>query len=294
MVLSGTLVVGASTVSMLQRMVSAESAAGISSSARSRSSSNSSKLTGDMRLKFEPEVAVIPHPEKVSSGGEDRNYISAGILAVFDGVGGWAGKVNPADYPTALTKGLADYLSRQPTNRNSLEILQNAWQAARKVRGSSTACLVTLHDGRLDLLNVGDSGMLVVRNSQIVYRTVEQQHYFNCPYQLGESTDLPEHGHRQEIPVEQGDLVILGTDGLFDNVFDADLLREITKHRTAHNSWKGLANHLANYANKISLNPNDHTPFAHNAGKNGLLYNGGKSDDITVVVAEVVDDPPKS
>jgi protein phosphatase PTC7 len=33
---------------------------------------------------------MIPHPDKVSKGGEDALYANDNILAVADGVGGWA------------------------------------------------------------------------------------------------------------------------------------------------------------------------------------------------------------
>lgn len=34
-------------------------------------------------------------------------------------------------------------------------------------------------------VNLGDSGLIIFRDGNIVFKTVEQQHYFNCPYQLG-------------------------------------------------------------------------------------------------------------
>lgn len=33
---------------------------------------------------------MIPHPEKVHKGGEDALYVSPKLIAVADGVGGWA------------------------------------------------------------------------------------------------------------------------------------------------------------------------------------------------------------
>ena len=32
---------------------------------------------------------MIPHPKKVAKGGEDAFYVSPGLIAVADGVGGW-------------------------------------------------------------------------------------------------------------------------------------------------------------------------------------------------------------
>jgi protein phosphatase PTC7 len=32
---------------------------------------------------------MIPHPKKVAKGGEDAYFVSNGLLAIADGVGGW-------------------------------------------------------------------------------------------------------------------------------------------------------------------------------------------------------------
>jgi hypothetical protein len=52
---------------------------------------------------------------------------------------------------------------------------------------------------------------MIVRNDKVIFRTKEQQHSFNFPFQLGtQSTSLPEHADIFEIPVQDGDLIILG------------------------------------------------------------------------------------
>ena len=51
---------------------------------------------------------------------------------------------------------------------------------------------------QMDIINVGDSGVLIVKDEtgEVVFKTGEQQHYFNCPFQLGHSNDKPEHGDK--------------------------------------------------------------------------------------------------
>ena len=112
-------------------------------------------------------------------------------------------------------------------------------QASKKpVIGSSTACLAMLShaEGKLYTANIGDSGLLVVRGGRVVHRSAEQQHYFNTPYQLSlpptdmESdvlADLPESADRYEFNVEDGDVIILATDGIFDNVPDHLLVEQV-------------------------------------------------------------------
>lgn len=83
--------------------------------------------------------------------------------------------------------------------------------------------------------NIGDSGFIVVREGQIVHRSEEQQHYFNTPFQLslpppGQNvlSDSPESADTLSFPVQNGDVILAATDGVFDNV-PIDLLLDILK-----------------------------------------------------------------
>lgn len=83
--------------------------------------------------------------------------------------------------------------------------------------------------------NIGDSGFIVVREGQIIHRSEEQQHYFNTPFQLslpppGQNvlSDSPESADTLSFPVQNGDVILAATDGVFDNV-PADLLLDILK-----------------------------------------------------------------
>ena len=45
----------------------------------------------------------LPHPDKAYKGGEDAGFVSEKLLAVADGVGGWAESgVDPALYSKKL------------------------------------------------------------------------------------------------------------------------------------------------------------------------------------------------
>lgn len=59
--------------------------------------------------------------------------------------------------------------------------------------------------------NLGDSGFMVVRGEKLVLKTPEQQHDFNFPYQLDSTgKDKPEQAQKFELPVEKGDIIVLG------------------------------------------------------------------------------------
>ncbi|KAI1320383.1 hypothetical protein EDD11_001185 [Mortierella claussenii] len=121
-------------------------------------------------------------------------------------------------------------------NVNPVHILEKSYeQSARDAKkegliGSSTACLAILRDDELRIANLGDCGVSVIRRNEFIFRTEEQQHSFNYPFQLGTgSTDSPTDAQVFTVKVESGDIVVMGTDGIFDNLFDEDILEEVVK-----------------------------------------------------------------
>ena len=50
--------------------------------------------------------------------------------------------------------------------------------------GSSTACVLVVHQERLYSANLGDSGFMIVRDGKVLTKSKEQVHYFNAPFQL--------------------------------------------------------------------------------------------------------------
>lgn len=74
---------------------------------------------------------------------------------------------------------------------------------------------------------VGDSGYAIFRMDPngtiyLVNKFAEQQHGFNFPFQLARTElnqgDDPESAITVELPVEKDDIIIVGSDGLFDNL----------------------------------------------------------------------------
>jgi len=82
-----------------------------------------------------------------------------------------------------------------------------------------------LCDDELRIANLGDGGVVVVRGDEIIFRSEEQQHSFNFPFQLGTgSKDSPADADSFTVKVEEGDIVVVASDGLFDNVFDDEIV----------------------------------------------------------------------
>jgi CBS domain-containing protein/serine/threonine protein phosphatase PrpC len=262
-------------------------------------------------------------------------------------------------------------------------LLGSAWSRVckDKVAGSATACILSLahHSNELRAANIGDSGFLVLRQRdaqrlgsvgmasrrpmshpgsrwQVIYRSPQQLHYFNCPLQIGvgpsgetDQFESPLDADLLSVPLQVGDIILLATDGLFDNVPEEsivdelaramDLLEEqqaaslerntvaaalaadaVTKDLAAAavtvsaitgdrphpfsvtsvsesalpriegpvSPLTGVAAAVGRLAQRLSLDKMIDSPFALLAKDNNILWkNGGRKDDITVIVARV-------
>ena len=88
--------------------------------------------------------------------------------------------------------------------------------------------------------NLGDSGYLLLRKTESslvsVFRSQEQTHGFNFPYQIGTGGDDPSKAETQLHSVDHNDILIVGTDGLFDNLFDVRIIELIQPFVRGHSS----------------------------------------------------------
>lgn len=234
------------------------------------------------------------------------------------------------------------------------DILAKAYERVKdeNIIGSSTAC-VALFDSishQLHFSNLGDSGIIVLRHidsdiagalkrdrvtprlerkSDLRVAFVSQQQLisFNHPFQFGWTGEDTLNGDSAfktatdccstSIHVRRGDIIIMATDGLFDNV-DIDEIAQIgleweVKHGFIRNGdilareerWaKGnsmtslsaekipeLAQTLCERAREQSLNTNIDSPFALLAKENDIMWSGGMPDDCTVIAMQVVGKP---
>ena len=145
--------------------------------------------------------------------------------------------------------------------------------------------------------NIGDSGFLVLGTSrqdqhemELKYHSPQQEHQFGFPYQLGhhDGADPVDSAMLHTLPVSSGDVIILGSDGLWDNL-SVHKISETVKELTANGSRPSIiAQALAKLAFEYAVDKHAITPYSLGASEAfDMIYNGGKQDDITVVVTQL-------
>nr|XP_016466648.1 PREDICTED: probable protein phosphatase 2C 55 isoform X2 [Nicotiana tabacum] len=249
----------------------------------------------DRTLKLNSGSCYLPHPDKEETGGEDAHFICGDeqAIGVADGVGGWADLgVDAGQYARELMSNSVTAIQDEPKRSvDPARVLDKAYTCT-KAKGSSTACIIALTDQGLHAINLGDSGFMVVRDGCTVFRSPVQQHDFNFTYQLesGNSGDLPSSGEVFKIPVAPGDVIIAGTDGLFDNLYNNDITAIVVHATRAGLGPQVTAQKIAALARQRAQDKNRQTPFSAAAQEAGFRYYGGKLDDITVVVSYISSD----
>ncbi|KAB2094691.1 hypothetical protein ES319_A02G177500v1 [Gossypium barbadense] len=232
----------------------------------------------------------LPHPAKVEKGGEDAHFICADeqAIGVADGVGGWAEVgIDAGEFARELMSNSVKAIRDEPKGSvDPARVLEKA-HSSTKSQGSSTACVIALHKEGLHAINLGDSGFIVVRDGSTVFHSPVQQHGFNFTYQLesGNNGDLPSSGQVFRIPILPGDVIVAGTDGLFDNLYNNEVAAVVVHALRAGFSPESTAKEIVALARERAVDKNKQTPFAKAAQDAGYRYNGGKLDDITVVVS---------
>lgn len=145
-------------------------------------------------------------------------------------------------------------------------ILEKAFRKVTAV-GSATALVAILNKQELSISNIGDSGFLVIRfkngEPYCPHKSKEQQHAFNIPYQLSQlptqadleilrkrgkmaemeklkkvlkkknnvCQDSPDNADDYTIDLKDNDIIVSATDGVFDNLFQHEILTMVTEYK---------------------------------------------------------------
>jgi len=271
--------------------------------------------------------ANIPHPDKVKTGGEDALMITDSrsgrqSAAVADGVSSWSKRgVDAGAYSSVLVTAAREFLMSLSADKEEDglgdRVAQNAIgraHEAAKVPGSATFVVASLQHSTavLDVANVGDSGIRVVREGAVVLATTQKQHQFEMPYQLActafadvkDQFDSAADAECLSFTVQEGDWIVLASDGLYDNMYDEELVQILSgsSEPDPFTAAQAIAREVARRANEHSRDQKWATPYAaalaaekeekaqfkKPSWMKRSAPTGGKLDDITVVIAKVV------
>ncbi|CUF60925.1 Hypothetical protein, putative [Bodo saltans] len=239
--------------------------------------------------------------------GEDSFFILDDLrtFGVADGVGGWSRHgVNPKDFSESLMvetkKQIATKQRAAINSTGSAADLETAVTAAhaatmKKVAaGSSTVCVASLDKNthELHVANLGDSGLVVVREGHVVFTAKESTHGWNFPKQIGVNRgaihgDSIHDGTHEVVKVFKGDHLVTGSDGMLDNLEPRQIAR-IVKDTLAKKGPLADGALVAKSAARNVLVAVCQSALNESEGKWDQGGVGGKPDDITVLVTRVL------
>jgi protein phosphatase PTC7 len=238
--------------------------------------------------------------------GDDSFMVTPRVVGVADGVGGWRKQgIDPSHFANKMMEYCKDLVQKEKM-QEPLSLMQTAYKrivhGEEPILGSSTVCLASMEpSGNLTVANLGDSGLVVVRDGRVVFQSEMKTWQFNTPYQLTGPPkgfpkgfaigDQPESSAMGKVQVEPGDVVVLGSDGLWDNLFPQQIADIVSAANAEGKTSCEIADILKQVAFATSLDRDVTSPIQVEAQQHGKLYKGGKPDDITVVVARVVSKP---
>lgn len=180
------------------------------------------------------------------------------------------------------------------TEVNPKEIIQQAYDVVQRdqVKGGTTILLGVLGEKKLKIASLGDCGLLILRNKKVVFKTKEQHHSFNFPFQLGLTTrSLPEEALPYDVDIQEDDIILAGSDGFFDNLFEDQILEIIEEFignkKLSELDPSDLCRKLLKEASYVARNTTISSPFEAIAVQHGIEFKGGKMDDISLIVAFV-------
>ena len=130
----------------------------------------------------------------------------------------------------------------------------------------------------------------------------DQEHEFGRPFQLGhhDNSDSPSDAMLTTFPLEPGDFIIMGSDGLWDNLSEVEILELIEDvfkggcgsaaagMAQSQSLMNKASREIVSAAYHASMDKRRTTPYSLAATEFfDMVYSGGKKDDITAVIVNV-------
>lgn len=153
----------------------------------------------------------------------------------------------------------------------------------------SSSVLVAYFDGlALHAANVGNTGFIIIRHGSIFKTSNAMFHEFSFPIHIVKGDDHSEIIEEYKIDLNDGDVIVFGTNGLFDNLYEKEIASTVSKSLQASLKPEEIAEILATTAQEVGRSRSTRSPFGDAAQALGYVgYAGGKLDDVTVIVSLV-------
>jgi len=211
-------------------------------------------------LRFISASAARQHPEKRRKGFTYADAVAEApqLLGVCDGVSGvQALGLSPAQLPVELLSKCLQVIEERISRAGTgllpaegdgqwlVEMLKEAYDETESL-GATTVLLAAIEDGqRLVVTNIGDCGLLLLRpvpyqSSRLTceFRTVPTRYDVNRPVQIARLANVSvaevhlvmETATIDTVSCQAGDLLVLGSDGIFDNLKDEDISQIVEDH----------------------------------------------------------------
>nr|GMC83277.1 probable protein phosphatase 2C 62 [Ipomoea batatas]GMC85580.1 probable protein phosphatase 2C 62 [Ipomoea batatas] len=236
-------------------------------------------------------AALLPHPSKALTGGEDAYFVTnQNWLGIADGVVQWSLEgTYPGLYSRELMENCEKVILQSGSDSGTDPKVVLKLSVAKVESPGSSTVLIAHFDGQaFHVANIGDSGFLIIRNGVIYKKSSPMLHEFNFPMQIGSGDDPSQIVEEYRIELDEGDIVVTGTDGLFDNLYAQEIASIITKLLEANETPKEIAEILATRAQEVGGAASGRTPFSDAAQAAGYVgQTGGKLDDVAVIVSLV-------
>ena len=96
---------------------------------------------------------------------------------------------DPGDFSRNLMESCADIYNKDAHITNARDLLLKAYDHIQNKTcyGSCTACVITLdrrEHNKITAVNVGDSGYCLLREGQLIHKSIPQRISYACPKQL--------------------------------------------------------------------------------------------------------------
>lgn len=290
-------------------------------------------------LRFISASAMKQHPIKRNLGMIEADAVeeSPTFLGVCDGVSEVQKMgIPPDELPREIlyrcreiiesTGGHPQSLGTSDHHHWLINLIQESYESTQAL-GSTTVLVTCLEEpSQLAVANIGDCCLLLLRPISphqpqaltIVYKTEATRYDANKPFQVARLDGVDDDHVRKVIwearvdmvPVRHGDIIVMGSDGLFDNLHDEDCIRLVEHHCSCvrhqgsdfdGSQWESAPTIaqlesasdalVAAALESVSVGKVDETgnvQWPSNA-RNTPIGIGGKADDTTAVVAAIVE-----